>query len=77
MALMRKPSNTQLQRKRLIEYLQEFGRITTFEARSILDIPSPASRIFELKERDFNITTNKLSINGHKGVAQYVLLPTI
>ena len=40
-------SDTKSQKRRLLEHLIEFGFITTVEARSELDIMSPAPRIME------------------------------
>ena len=45
------------QRFRLIHALLKRGHIDTIEARRELDILSPASRIMELRKRDFKIDT--------------------
>jgi hypothetical protein len=59
------------QRARLLRYLRENGRIDTKEARSKLDIMSPAARIFELRYRD---GLDILSvIDSRSRVATYVL----
>jgi len=67
-------SNTITQQQRLLQYLQEHGRIDTFTARSVLDIVSPAARIFELKKQGHNIIIYYRTINGHSKVSEYVLL---
>lgn len=45
------------QRAKLLDYLIEHGSITTSEARELLDVMSPASRIMELKARGYLIIT--------------------
>jgi hypothetical protein len=67
-------SSTQCQKNRLIEYLQKNTRITTPQARADLDIMMPAARLFDLKVDGFNIVTNRMNIDGHRKVAEYVLL---
>jgi hypothetical protein len=58
---------------RLLRHLREHGRIDTCEARSRLEIMSPAARIFDLKYRD---GLNVMSvIDPSTRVATYVLLP--
>jgi hypothetical protein len=51
--------------------------VTTFEAIEELDIMRPATRIFELKERGYNIITQRITQNGHNNVARYVLLAEV
>lgn len=71
-------NSTQNQRTKLLDYLIEYGSITTAEARKILDVMSPAPRIMELKARGYSIVTlvdswtSEHGIN-HKGIARYVL----
>lgn len=72
-------SNTaQAQKQRLKNQLQEHGSFTTVYARDVLDVPSPAPRVFELRhDEGLNIqsvwTTDK-TVQGvkHKFV-RYVL----
>lgn len=72
-------SNTsQHQRQRIKNQLHEHGSFTTIYARDVLDVPSPAPRVFELRHNEgLNIqsvwTTDK-TVQGikHKFV-RYVL----
>ena len=61
----------QSQQAQILEHLQASQSITTLEARENLFIMSPASRVFELKERGFNIITQRV---GKSRIARYVLL---
>ena len=68
------------QRLRLLDYLKTHGTITTLQARSELDILSPAARIFELRH-NFGYLINKIEIadyteakRKHTGIAKYVLV---
>ena len=68
------------QRLRLLDYLKTHGTITTLQARSLLDILSPAARIFELRH-NFGYLINKIEIadytdakRKHTGIAKYVLV---
>jgi hypothetical protein len=61
----------QSQQAQILEHLQTLHSITTLEARENLFIMSPASRVFELKERGFNIITQRV---GKSRIARYVLL---
>lgn len=74
---MKLSSNTNSQRQRLINHLEQYNEITTIEARELYDIMSPAPRIMELKERGFNIVTIRINQDtdkgSHKRVARYVL----
>lgn len=49
--------SAQAQRSRLLAYLRAKGSVSTPEAREILDIPHPAGRINELRNRGESITT--------------------
>lgn len=64
-------NQTHIQRTRLLEELRR-RPITTFEARTLLDIPHPAGRVRELR-RKHNIMTCWVTDNGHR-IARYVLL---
>ena len=68
------------QRLRLLDYLKMHGTITTLQARSLLNILSPAARIFELRH-NHGYRINKVGIayytiakSKHTGIAKYVLL---
>lgn len=66
------------QRQRLLNWLRENGRITTLEARGLLNILSPAARIYELRQEQHNIVrywVYDFTSEGRKHrVAKYVLL---
>jgi hypothetical protein len=66
--------NARTQREKIIEWLRE-KPLNTLDARDQLYIMSPATRIFELKERGMNIVTKKIKVGGNDcEIAQYVLL---
>ena len=71
-------NSAQNQRLKLLDWLLEKNSITTTQARTNLDIMSPAARILELKRHGYLINTvpaewvNAHGIN-HKGVARYIL----
>ena len=72
------PNSLLAQRQRLLRYLCNHKCITTIEARKLLDIMSPASRIFELRSEGYEITTEWVTQNtadniSHR-IGQYVLL---
>lgn len=66
-------SSTNQQRARLLEELRQ-RPVTTFDAHVKLDIPHPSIRILELRAEGLNIVTHRRKIDGHKKVADYVLL---
>ena len=57
------------QKARILHYLKSNGSMTTLEARNILYIMHPASRIQQLREEGVNIQTVTLE----NRVARYVL----
>jgi hypothetical protein len=57
------------QRQTILRYLQTHGTMTTLEARNLLFIMHPASRIQKLREAGFNIETIRLE----NRVAKYVM----
>jgi hypothetical protein len=59
------------QRQRLLAYLIEFGSVTTVYARDVLGIMSPAPRVQELRQRGYNIITERIKANDHLGVSHY------
>ena len=68
--------NTNTQRRIVLEHLEKFGSITTLEARNELFIMGIAARIFELKERGYNIITEMVPVyfGCKRKIARYVLL---
>jgi len=70
-------NNAQCQKKRLLDYLRQHGRITTIQARAEPDIMMPATRVFELKQDGHNIITYRrqadTGLGLHKKIAEYVL----
>lgn len=72
-------SGASTQRQQLLAHMREHGSITTYEARELLSIASPAPRIMELRSRGFDIYTSKESLpdsNGtiHRESARYILI---
>lgn len=67
-----KDNSLESQQARLIAYLKEFKRITTLQARAVLDIMHPAGRIKELKAQGYKIVTHWTNEQGHR-VGVYVL----
>lgn len=66
------------QRMRLL-YALRSGPLTTFEARTRLNITMPAARVSELRDMGYQIFTERISVcdeNGrqHHRVARYVLI---
>lgn len=45
------------QRQRILQYIREFGSITSLEAYKDLGITQLGARIFELKRDGYNFTT--------------------
>jgi predicted ArsR family transcriptional regulator len=66
------------QRARLLAWLNDHHRVSTFEARRDLDIPHPAGRIEELRKAGHNIVTEWTTEEAQRGrphrIARYVLL---
>lgn len=64
------------QRNRILEWLRT-KPLTTFQARSELDVMHPSARVQELKALGHNIQTHKELVDNGKSkhkVASYVLL---
>ncbi len=74
--LRQQDNSTEAQRQRLLASLRR-SPVTTIEARRDLDIMAPAPRIFELRQRGFQIVTiwaHQVTDCGRKHlVARYVL----
>jgi Helix-turn-helix domain len=62
------------QRMIILGYLQRGLPLTTRYARTHLDIMRPSQRVGELKKLGHDIISHKRIIDGHKNVAEYVLL---
>ena len=69
-------NSAQAQRDIILGYLLSGKGLTTRFARSHLDIMCPATRIKELRLQGYNIITYRRTIDGHKNVAEYILLST-
>lgn len=65
-------SSARIQREKVLDALRQ-GPLSTLQARNELFIMSIAARIFELKQKGYNIATYPLKA-GSKKIAQYVLL---
>ncbi|WP_394752804.1 helix-turn-helix domain-containing protein [Crenothrix sp.] len=72
-----KLSSIETQQAAILAYLQSNHSLSTFEAREKLDVMHPGSRIQELRAKGHNIITYRRTINGHRKVAEYVLLAAI
>lgn len=57
-AAIHQGNSAQNQRERLVVALDEFGALTTIEARKHLDILSPAPRVMELRRNGKRIKTH-------------------
>jgi len=71
------PLKTPNQCYRLKAYLSAMGSCTSLEARRLLDILEPASRICELRKQGLSILTIRIPViaanGGTRQVAQYIL----
>ena len=70
--------STSAQRLRLLEALRS-GPVDTFQARGVLNIMMPATRIKELRVSGFEILTIRARLPDaagveHSGVARYILI---
>lgn len=55
------------QRERIIEYIKEFGSITSYEAYTDLGITQLAARIFELKQQGYDFKTQQRTSTNRYG----------
>lgn len=55
------------QRERIVDYIKNFGSITSYEAYIDLGITQLATRIKELKEEGYNFTTEWISKKNRYG----------
>jgi len=63
---------TKSQEKRILNYLQNGGKITTLEALDKFECLRLSGRIYDLKRKGYNIKSNRIIVNK-KRVAQYSL----
>lgn len=63
---------TKSQEKRILNYLQNGGKITTLEALDKFGCLRLSGRIYDLKRKGYNIKSNRITVNK-KQVAQYSL----
>ena len=55
------------QRDRVLQYIKDFGSITSWEAYSELGITQLGARIFELKERGYNFEKERVNTKNRYG----------
>ncbi len=55
------------QRDRVLQYIQDFGSITSWEAYRDLGITQLGARIFELKKRGYNFNTERVNTENRYG----------
>ena len=67
-------NSSSIQRMIILGYLQRGLPLTTRYARTHLDIMNPSARVGELKKLGHDIVSHKRTVDGHKNVAEYVLL---
>lgn len=53
---------------RLLAYLQDFGQISTSEARELLAVMSPAARVMELRRLGYSVMTSWRYLSDAAGV---------
>lgn len=61
------------QRDRIIKYLKDFGKITSYEAYTDLGITQLGARIFELKNRGYSFKTQQKKTKNRYGENTYYL----
>ena len=65
---------TKSQEKRILNYLQNGGKITPMEALNKFGCLRLSGRIYDLKRKGYNIKSSRITVNK-KQVAQYSLKP--
>ncbi|MBO5610602.1 MAG: helix-turn-helix domain-containing protein [Eubacterium sp.] len=55
------------QRDRVLQYIQDFGSITSWEAYREQGITQLGARIFELKERGYSFNTERVNTENRYG----------
>ena len=61
----------------ILGYLQRGLHLTTRYARTHLDIMNPSARVGELRKLGHDVISHKRTVDGHRNVAEYVLLSNI
>ena len=67
-------NSSSIQQMIILGYLQRGLPLTTRYARTHLDIMNPSARVGELRKLGHDIVSHKRTVDGHKNVAEYVLL---
>lgn len=62
---------------RVLAYLKEFGFITTWDAFKELGITRLSARIFEIKERGYQVKTERINAKNKFGEAIHYLKYTL
>lgn len=60
---MEKPT----QRDRVLQYIRDFGSITSYQAYTDLGVTQLATRIFELKKRGYNFNKKRVKTQNRYG----------
>ena len=55
------------QRDRVLQYIRDFGSISSYQAFTDLGVTQLATRIFELKERGYQFTKKRFTITNRYG----------
>lgn len=55
------------QRDRVLQYIRDFGSITSWQAYADLGVTQLATRIVELKERGYVFTKKRVSVENRYG----------
>ena len=55
------------QRDKVLKYIRDFGKITSWDAYSELGVTQLASRIFELKQEGYIFTKTRISTKNRYG----------
>ena len=55
------------QRDRVLQYIQDFGSITSYQAYTDLGVTQLATRIFELKKRGYNFSKKRVKTQNRYG----------
>lgn len=60
------------QAERVLNYIREFGGITQFEALRDLGVMRLASRISELRQQGYNITSKYVAVKNRYGETSHI-----
>lgn len=66
-------TSSESQNSKILEYLLNGGKLTQMEALKLCGCFRLASRIWDLRERGYNITKEMIILTNGKRVAQYSL----